>query len=198
MAPTIHLVRHAQGHHNLSIENEQMHDPDLTTLGETQCAALRASFPYHDRIAKLVASPMRRTLYTCMNAFATEELYPVAAVDVLQESSASPCDTGTEVRLLREEFDQAVDFTAVGGEWIDKSPSSRFEPVFTKLMARGKDARRELRKIAGGVGDGHIVVVSHGSFLHFLTDDWFGIPPGGGKYRVCMSEGLVSSCSSLA
>uniref|UniRef100_A0A0B7K7N4 Phosphoglycerate mutase family protein n=1 Tax=Bionectria ochroleuca TaxID=29856 RepID=A0A0B7K7N4_BIOOC len=33
MAPTIHLIRHAQGVHNLSFENESIHDPDLTELG---------------------------------------------------------------------------------------------------------------------------------------------------------------------
>ncbi|PNY28675.1 Phosphoglycerate mutase family protein, partial [Tolypocladium capitatum] len=65
MAPTIHLVRHAQGVHNLSVENEALRDPDLTPLGEQQCAALRASFPHHARITRLAASPLRRTLRTC-------------------------------------------------------------------------------------------------------------------------------------
>ena len=49
MAPTLHLVRHAQGYHNLSKEDELLHDPDVTPLGERQCDELRASFPYHHR-----------------------------------------------------------------------------------------------------------------------------------------------------
>lgn len=180
MAPTIHLVRHAQGVHNLCVENEVIHDPDLTPLGNEQCASLRESFIHHPKLIRLVASPLRRTIYTCLNAFGAETLYPVTALDVLQEVSDAPCDTGSDPAKLKEEFGDKVELRGVGQEWTDKGESSKFEPTVEKLTARAKEARRALRDLAGD-GDGHIVAVSHGGFMHFLTDDWYGIPSGSGK-----------------
>ncbi|KAH7271564.1 histidine phosphatase superfamily [Fusarium solani] len=177
MAPTIHLVRHAQGFHNLSIENEQLPDPDLTPLGEEQCAALRAAFPHHDKLTKLLASPMRRTVYTCLHAFGTDALLPITALPVFQEVSAQPCDIGSPVAKVRTEFEGKADYAGVEETWCEKGPSSKYEPTLEKLTVRGREARRTLREIAGS-GDEHIVVVSHGGFLHFLTDDWHGVPDG--------------------
>lgn len=177
MAPIIHLVRHAQGFHNLCVENEQLPDPDLTDLGKEQCAALHAEFPHHDKITKLIASPMRRTVYTCLYAFGTDKLMPVIALPVLQEVSQSPCDTGSPVAKVRAEFEGKVDYSAVEETWTDKGPNSEYEPVLEKLLARGLKARKTLRDIAGQ-GDDHIVVTSHGAILHYLTDDWEGIPQG--------------------
>ncbi|KAH7312269.1 histidine phosphatase superfamily [Stachybotrys elegans] len=177
MAPTIHLVRHAQGYHNLRVENENMHDPDLTPLGEEQCAALRKAFPHHDKVTRLVASPMRRTLYTCIKAFGEDRLYPVVALDVLQEVSDVPSDTGSPVEKIQAEFGDKLDASRVREDWIDKGPKSPFEPALHKLTERALEARIALRELAGK-GDDHIVVVSHGGFLHFLTDEWYGIPTG--------------------
>ncbi|GKT99832.1 phosphoglycerate mutase family protein [Fusarium langsethiae] len=174
MAPTIHLVRHAQGFHNLSIENESMQDPDLTPLGEKQCAALREEFPHHDKLTKLFASPMRRTVYTCLHAFGTDELKPIIAMPVFQEVSANPCDTGSSVAKVQAEFEGIADYSRVEETWTDKGPKSEYEPTVEKLTVRGHKARRALRDLVSG--DEHIVVVSHGGFLHFLTDDWYGVP----------------------
>lgn len=176
MVPTIHLVRHAQGFHNLSIENEQMQDPDLTPLGEEQCAALRKEFPHHDKLTKLFASPMRRTVYTCLHAFGTDELKPIVTFPVFQEVSANPCDIGSPVAKVQSEFEGIADYSNVEESWTDKGPDSEYEPTLEKLTARGLKARKLLRDRASG--DEHIVVVSHGGFLHFLTDDWYGVPEG--------------------
>ncbi|KAF5018416.1 hypothetical protein F66182_9590 [Fusarium sp. NRRL 66182] len=176
MAPTIHLVRHAQGFHNLSIENESLRDPDLTPLGEEQCAALRAAFPHHDKLTKLLASPMRRTVYTCLHAFGTDALMPVTTLSVFQEVSANPCDTGSPVAKVQAEFEGRADYSCVEDGWTDKGPGSEYEPTLEKLAVRGQKARRVLRDIVSG--DEHVVVVSHGGFLHFLTDDWYGVPEG--------------------
>ena len=163
MAPTIHLVRHAQGFHNLSIENESMQDPDLTPLGEEQCAALRKEFPHHDKLTKLFASPMRRTVYTCLHAFGREDLKPIIAMPVFQEVSANPCDTGSAVAKVQAEFQGIADYSRVEDSWTDKGPDSEYEPSVEKLTARGLKARRALRDLVSG--DEHIVVVSHGGFL---------------------------------
>ncbi|KAF4452222.1 phosphoglycerate mutase family protein [Fusarium austroafricanum] len=174
MAPTIHFVRHAQGIHNLSIENEQIQDPDLTPLGEEQCAALRKQFPHHDKLTKLLASPMRRTVYTCLHAFGTDKLKPITALPVFQEVSANPCDVGSPVAKVQAEFEGIADYSGVEESWNDKGPGSEYEPTLQKLTVRGLKARKALRDRVSG--DEHIVVVSHGGFLHFLTDDWYGVP----------------------
>ncbi|KAM3513774.1 hypothetical protein MY11210_002587 [Beauveria gryllotalpidicola] len=184
MAPTIHLVRHAQGFHNLSAENETMHDPDLTPLGEQQCRDLRSEFPHHARVAHLVASPMRRTLWTCIRAFGdlpgpAAAAYPIVALDTLQELSDLPSDTGSPVAALAGEFGSKVDLSRVrDGLWTDKLGDTPFEPTKDKIEARAREARRALRDLAGLQTDKHIVVVTHGAFLHFLTDEFQDIPSG--------------------
>ncbi|KAI5464057.1 histidine phosphatase superfamily [Mariannaea sp. PMI_226] len=178
MAPTIHFVRHAQGFHNLSHEAEQLHDPDLTPLGLEQCAHLRAIFPHHANITKLIASPMRRTVYTCLHAFGTQHptLLPITALPIFQEISLQPCDVGTPVDKAAAEFAGKADYSQVEASWIEKGSDSPYEPTLEKLLARGKQGRLTLREIAGN-GDDHIVVVTHGGILHFLTDDWQGVDP---------------------
>lgn len=70
MPPTIHLVRHAQGHHvgllrivlhspedktdhedqNVAKYGESIHDPFLTEDGENQCRELCRNFKHHDKV----------------------------------------------------------------------------------------------------------------------------------------------------
>jgi broad specificity phosphatase PhoE len=177
----IHLVRHAQGYHNLSAANQQIRDPKLTPVGEEQCATLCAAFPFHDRITHLVASPMRRTMYTCLLSFppAIAAGKKIVALPEIQEVSSLPCDMGSTPEDLAAEFDPAqVDLSLVTPSWTDKSPESPWEPEIEKLEERARQARfwlRELGKQSAGETEAHVAVVSHGGFLHFLTQDWEGI-----------------------
>jgi broad specificity phosphatase PhoE len=76
-----------------------------------------------------------------------------------------------------------VDLSRVQEGWNDKSHSSPWAPDITKLEARAKVARRYLRELAGsavaaaseGGEEVHIVVVTHGGFVHFLTQDYDGL-----------------------
>lgn len=208
MPVTLHLVRHAQGFHNLSAENEALPDPDLTELGNKQCAGVRASFPAHDKLTHLVASPMRRTIYTCLQSFGPSDdddfqrtaLLPVLALPEIQEVSDNPCDTGSDVARLEEEFRGKVDFSRVPADWTEKKlASSPWEPTVEKLEVRARKARIALRELArqSSKEDVHIAAVTHGGFLHFLTDDWFGVDvPNKGKWllphwaswRVCDAD----------
>lgn len=215
MPPTIHLVRHAQGHHNVSAANESMRDPDVTPLGREQCARLRASFPHHARLRGLASSPLRRTVQTCLEAFGPvsptspsnpsdpstsdkkeegeeeerkRRLLPIKLMDVLQEISSAPCDTGSSPEALTAEFGPEVVDAGDGVRegWTDKtSEGSPFAPTLAKLVVRGREARRALRDVVCGDedGEGHYAVTSHGGFLHFLTDDWHGIPSGSGEFN---------------
>jgi hypothetical protein len=108
----------------------------------------------------------------------------VIALPELQEVSNLPCDVGSDPARLSNEFGPAgqVDLSNIHEGWNDKSSSSPWEPEMAKLDARAKVARvwlRELgRKGAKEVeGDVHIAVVTHGGFLHILTDDFDGLNP---------------------
>lgn len=209
MTIILHLVRHAQGFHNLNSVNEAIPDPYLTPKGQAQCAALRAAFPHHDTLTHLVASPMRRTLLTCHHAFHRPPVSPAAAgaeaesddtntaplrkitaLPLAQEISTNPCDVGSEPAVLRAEYGDLRDDGAgwldaglLARGWNDKtSAASPYAPRPERLEARARAARRWLRDLGrdhhhqhGGGADAEIVVVTHGGFLHFLTQDWDGM-----------------------
>jgi broad specificity phosphatase PhoE len=174
------LVRHAQGYHNLNHANEKLPDPDLTPLGESQCRALSTAFPFPDKVTHLVASPLRRTLYTCLLSFpdAVSRGLIVLAVPELQETSNQPCDTGSEPSKLQTEFGTGpfagtVDLSRVDEGWNSKT--GRWSPTKEAIEARAKDARLILREIAQeSEEDKEIIVVTHGGFLHYFTEDWGG------------------------
>ncbi|KAH6625521.1 phosphoglycerate mutase [Boeremia exigua] len=169
MARIIHCVRHAQGVHNLSYANHDIPDPSLTPLGECQCHDLAKMFLYHDNVELVVASPLRRTLHTGLLAFAPEVArgVQVLALPLLQEASSLPCDTGSDVATIEKEFkDTVVDFSEVLEGWQVKENSSL---TTAALLDRAEKARQWLLARQ----ENNIVVVSHGCFLHFLTDDWY-------------------------
>ncbi|GCB23323.1 probable phosphatase SPAC5H10.03 [Aspergillus awamori] len=184
MAIYLHLVRHAQGVHNTCPENLQIRDPGLTLTGEAQCHRLCQEFPHHAAITHLVASPMRRTLQTCLLSFAPAVACGtlVTALPEIQEVSTLPCDTGSSPATLSSEplFQGKVDFSKVGDQWNDKSPGAPWEPRVDRIEARAARARRWLRHIAREsamttYNDVHIVVVSHGAMLHYISQDWSGL-----------------------
>ncbi|KAK4201124.1 histidine phosphatase superfamily [Triangularia verruculosa] len=189
MPTYVHLVRHAQGFHNLSQANHILPDPDLTDLGKTQCEELYKAFPFHEKITHLVASPMRRTVYTCLLSFnpsASAAKPPIIALPDIQEVSPFPCDVGTEPEKLLSEFsdEKVVDLGLVKEGWNDKGPGSEYAPEPMKLHERARRAREWFRDLGrgykGGEEEVNIVAVTHGGFLHFLTEDFEGVDYGRG------------------
>ena len=165
---TIRLLRHCQGYHNLSPANYVMHDPGLTPLGEEQCRQLAASFPYHKSIELLVASPLRRTIYTALLTFDQEVQrgLHVIALPTAQETSAVPSDTGSDVNVLRKEMaDKPVDLSLVHEGWNSKT--GKWEDEDEALKRRAREARQWLM----GRPEREIVLVTHGGFLHYFTED---------------------------
>ncbi|OJJ85431.1 uncharacterized protein ASPGLDRAFT_65451 [Aspergillus glaucus CBS 516.65] len=162
MAPLIHCVRHAQGFHNLGHENWRMIDSLLTPAGERQCDKLREDFPFHSSVEPVVASPIHRTIYTALHAFApvfeSNPELKLIALPGLQEVSDLPCDSGSDLESLEKEVlenNLPVDLSLVSSGWHVKS--GRYAPDGEAIRAR---AQKE------------IMVVAHGGLLHFLTEDW--------------------------
>jgi len=103
------------------------------------------------------------------------------ALPELQETSDLPCDTGSDPPKLKEEFASGkwkgtVDLELVKDGWNDKAADGRWAPSADKIEARARVARRWLRDLgmkAGGK-DVEMVVVTHGGYLHYFTEDWTG------------------------
>lgn len=198
MAPTVHLVRHAQGLHNLGHQNGHLRDPDLTPFGREQCEDLQRRFPDHTKITHLLASPLRRTLYTCLIGFepATRCGRKVIALPHAQEISAQACDLGLDRDELEAEFGDKVDLSLVTLGWNDKSPSSNYAPVIKKLEARTRDLRLQLQMLAREVGENAcIVLVAHGGILHFITQEWDDLSINRGAYELMSFFTLILQTS---
>ncbi|KAI9738748.1 MAG: hypothetical protein M1834_008255 [Cirrosporium novae-zelandiae] len=181
MGPTIHLVRHAQGWHNLEAgvrddDPFSLPDPDLTPEGESQCLTLMSEFPYHSRISLLVASPIRRTIYTALLGFSPEikRGMRILTLPEAQETSDLPCDTGSDPEVLLKEFkDKPVDLELVEPGWNSKK--GKWAPTKEALEERAKWVRKWLQAKTSGLDeDTDVVMVTHGGFLHYLTEDWNG------------------------
>lgn len=198
MAPVIHCVRHAQGeslrlsrakislsdsnlgYHNLSVANHSMHDPSLTPFGLEQCHNLAQDFPYHESTRAIVASPLRRTIHTALHAFKPliEKGMPVIALPEVCETADVPCDTGSDVAVLKEELkDKPVDLSRVKEGWNVKT--GKWAPTADAIEKRAREARQWLKARP----EKEIVVVTHGGFLHYFTEDWADFNKAMGTHR---------------
>ena len=78
-----------------------------------------------------------------------------------------------------EKWANCIDLSLVQSDWNDKSSDTPWAPDKTSVAARAHKARLYLRKLAQDFEretgkEAHIVVVTHGGLLHFLTEDWCG------------------------
>ncbi len=146
-----------------------MPDPVLTPFGEEQCRNLAREFPYHKSIDLLVTSPLRRTIYTTLLGFRPEieRGMTVIALPEVQETADVPCDTGSDVDMLKDEMKaKPVDLSRVTEGWNSKK--GRWAPTAGALEHRAREARQWLKARP----EKEIVVVTHGGLLHYLTEDW--------------------------
>lgn len=186
MAPTLICVRHAQGFHNLGAEFHSLRDPKLTDLGKQQCTTLRDSgLVDQGKISLVVSSPLTRTIHTAFLSFqpAIEggRCQPrIIALPDTQETSDFPCDTGSDVEVLQEicaAEHWPVDLSRLDSKWNDKSINGRYSPSGTAVIARAQAARQQIRLLMkelvdAGDSDAQVVLVTHGGYLHYFTNDW--------------------------
>lgn len=174
----LHLVRHAQGYHN--INQDALRDPvcldaRLTPEGISQCQALqRAAASLRPEV--VVSSPLTRTLQTAELAFGPQRQAagaPLLALEGIRETVNFLCDARRPLSAIRADFPTA-DFSACDGDedvlW--KSYEARFgsQEQYTKhresaelpaLAARARDALRWI----GARPEREIVVVGHSAFF---------------------------------
>jgi broad specificity phosphatase PhoE len=186
--PKIHLVRHAQGFHNLGFEFHSLLDPKLTPLGQSQCAELQSThFPpsVSKSISLVTASPLSRTLHTAYLVFGPAlkngKCQPkILAIPDAQETSDFPCDTGSEVEVLHgivRDQNWPTDLSLVKEGWNVKTLQNRYSPAGDAIKRRARDARVLLREKARelhAAGDDavEIVLVAHGAYMHYISNDW--------------------------
>ena len=137
-------------------------DPPLTSLGEQQARSISETYPFLSPSSSstsilLVSSPLRRALQTSLLGFHRNPL-PHAG---FQENSAKPCDTGSPLSILREEFPE-LNFEFVQQGWDSKK--GEWAPDETSLATRAGKMRRWLK----GRPENEIVVVTHGGTLSFF------------------------------
>lgn len=167
-AKTIHIVRHAEGFHQLPRDhpNALVCDPSLTVHGNEQSKQFSQQFPYHSCTDLLCASALRRTIQTASLAFAPEiqrGLRILALADA-QESSDAPCDTGSEVFKLASEFGEILDISLLREGWYEKKGiNGTSEKALRERAAR-------LRRFLRARPENDIVLVSHGTFAHYITE----------------------------
>ena len=103
------------------------------------------------------------------------------ALPELQETSDLPCDTGSDPAKLVEEFggegEGKVDLSLVKEGWNNKQ--GKWSLSASAIEARAREARLYLRTLGTEAAaktnqDQHIVVVTHGGYLHYFTEDWDG------------------------
>ena len=169
----IHLVRHAQGFHNLSYKKHSIRDPLLTPKGLTQCGQVSVTFPgaQQSSIKLLAASPLRRTIYTALYSFpdVVKRGLKIVALPEAQETGAVPCDIGSDLEVLEKEFETLpVDLSLVHEGWNSKTGC--WAPDADAVRERALLVRRWLRDREEDV----ICLVSHGGFMHYLNEDWDG------------------------
>ncbi|KAK8901409.1 hypothetical protein QC760_009853 [Botrytis cinerea] len=180
MPPTLYISRHAKAEHNIK-HRFHIPDPILTPRGHTEYRNLRKTFPHHNKIDLILSLPRRRAIQTTLFAFSNTLAQledPYLLVPNAQEVIAKPCDTGVSIYVLRaveipEIFKEEglsfgtekIGFGLVKDEWNSKKGFYAPDPEAVQARAAA------LRVWLYGIEAQHVVLVTHGGFLHHLTED---------------------------
>ncbi|KAI9894285.1 MAG: hypothetical protein M1814_004139 [Vezdaea aestivalis] len=185
MASQIHIIRHAESVHNVSKDFSQL-DPSLTALGFEQAAKLDQSVPYAGRVGVIITSPLRRAIQTALTAFPSildkryfdpssgygvENGASLVIDPLLQERSALACDTGSDRAVLEKAFPR-LDFAGLGEGWPSKEGIfSADDEVVHERARRVRTSLVELNEQSNNGEKRDVVVVTHGVFMKFLTEE---------------------------
>lgn len=142
-------------------------DPGLTPAGVEQARELGRTFPYHGRVEAVFASPLQRALHTALLAFGgdVDIDQKIIAMPLAQETSHAPCDTGRDLGALQELFSASkIDYQGIMPDWNSKTAKWSQEDTAVERRAT------ELRDFLASRPEREVVLVTHGFFMHFLTE----------------------------
>ena len=165
----------------------EIHDPGLTPGGHSAARLFVKNYPHLRDPRIILTSHLRRTLQMAVEIQSCLEercpdlgRIPIFAHPDLQEVSNHPCDTGTPLDVLRQEFPH-VEFPDT--VFPDEYPRAahikpvKYNTVFDDdphlLAARARRIREYLKY---QLDETEIILVSHGSFVHLLLNRWAGRP----------------------
>jgi len=165
----------------------QIHDPGLTAGGYEEARLFAEQYPHLQAPQIILTSHLRRCLQMAseINTYLSEARPNLGNIRIvahpdLQEVSIYPCDTGSPLEVLHAEFPN-IDFSdALFPEIYPRSAEvevRKEDTIFDDipdLLARRAERIREY--IKRDLDDTEIIVISHGSFLHFLLNWWAGEP----------------------
>ncbi|KIW01464.1 uncharacterized protein PV09_07221 [Verruconis gallopava] len=190
-------------------QDYKIRDPPLTDLGHEQCkklnAHLRDEEPLAGDIEAVICSPMKRTIQTMIEGLdfllagegeGGERKKPSVEFDARwQENSDAPCDTGSPVSALQDEFPQYREgLSRVDPAWPSKTGPYAF--TRTATLERGQAVLQALYSRPEKV----VAVVSHSGFLrtavsqsHYANADYrvfdFEEKMAGKEYRLIERDG---------
>lgn len=179
----LHVVRHAEGTHNPK-HDTTIPDPPLTATGVEQSKQLDHGFKFKDTVGLIVTSPLRRTVQTTFYGFSStldSRYYKEGGVAngaklVLgadaQAHSARPCDTGSEISVLKDELVE-LPWCELKVELDPVFPAKTgsYAPDMETLIARGERLRRGLEAqflSIEGSDRPDLVLVTHGGMMRFV------------------------------
>ena len=168
MSVHLHLVRHCQTAWNVEGRFLGCTDLPLTEAGHAQAALLIAAFA-RIPLAAIYASDLQRAVTTAAPIAAAHGL-PVQTDARLREMHQGELEgfTGKEIRPRHADFFAAweanpADVVVPGGESL------------RQMLARASAAIREIVAAHAGVGETHLLVVSHGLTLQAILGEAIGL-----------------------
>ncbi|OTA95182.1 hypothetical protein M434DRAFT_10090 [Hypoxylon sp. CO27-5] len=177
MPAIIHVMRHAQGYHNIGSMGVYEKDPRLTTIGLTQCAQVDEASPFNPDL--IISSPMKRTIETSAVSFQTaitDGKFVVLLPD-LQEIGAYPCNIGSPRTEILKEFGNIARSDLVAENWFGEGTCNTWRT--DDIYERARQARLAIRLFADRLIEERpenpnpvILVTSHGDFIPFLVQDY--------------------------
>ncbi|KAJ5604471.1 hypothetical protein N7510_009625 [Penicillium lagena] len=99
-------------------------------------------------------------------------------VPAAQEIGAFECDTGQEAHALRTQAPEWIREAVPGYDMqqlnvdLIREGWNRKDGVYAATLAAVRERAAALRSWLFQRPESHIALVTHGAFLHYLTDDW--------------------------
>ncbi|KAK3271451.1 hypothetical protein CYMTET_20199 [Cymbomonas tetramitiformis] len=173
----LHLVRHAEGTHNVSkgYKLPEHHDARLTKKGIEQCARLSQSTTSLDRVQIIVTSPLTRTVQTSIHSFPSQlqRGVPFVALEECRETVNFTCDARRSISEIKGDFPM-IDYSLLEHDHDDvwQKYEDKFGPQSAFTHERESKDHAHLQARASkfftwiaGRAETELAVVTHSCFL---------------------------------